>query len=171
MLDHAEKWALVPDWQAAVIERPGLRISSLSGLPQILVSGNLDTCLSSLGISGTTGAWGVAGGETYAVRLAFDRMLVAGAGSLATGWHVDGYAVTDMSAGYHVFALEGAALPRLIARGTSIDLSNGGPSAALQFADMNALLYRHGGEAKARLHVNRAQAAALWTWFAAQSLD
>lgn len=173
MLDHATRWPEVPDWSRTVHERPSFRAESLQGLSQYLVSGALDQALTRLGLSGTTGAWGVAKGSTYAVRLAYDRMLVVGNASLdlAPGWHDAGYAVSDVSAGHHVFTLAGPALPQLAARGTNIDLDDPGPSAAVEFARMNAILYRHEDETTARLHVNRAQAAALWTWLLAQDLS
>ena len=172
MLDHGKKWMPVPDWPSAEMALPGLAARSAPSLSQHLVSGNLGAALRRADLAETVGAWGVTAGGTYAVRLAFDRLLLIGSDNarFAPGWDADGFAVTNVSAGYHVFELDGPSLPALVARGTSINLADPGPSAVLLFAGFNVILYRHGGEDRARLHCNRAQAAALWTWIGRQDL-
>ena len=42
MRDLAEKWSVAPDWQNATIDVPGLKIGSIPGLHQRLVSGDLE---------------------------------------------------------------------------------------------------------------------------------
>jgi sarcosine oxidase gamma subunit len=70
--------------------------------------------------------------------------------------------VTEISAGLQVFEAEGAALDALIARGTTLDPGQPSASAALSFAGISAIVYRH--ESKLRIHVDRGLAAYLWTW-------
>jgi sarcosine oxidase gamma subunit len=165
MRDLAEKWSVAPDWQGAVITTPGLAVRAISGLNQLLVSGDLDAWARVSGVDGTgVGAFGAAQGDRYAARLARDRLLVASDSPLAiaTGWHADGYAVTAISAGLQVFEVEGTALDAFIARGTTLDPAKPSTSAALSFAGISAIVYRH--EDRLRIHADRGLAAYLWTW-------
>lgn len=165
MRDLAEKWAAVPDWAAATIKAPALTIGTLTGLNQYLVSGNLQAWseASELPVR-DVGALGEAEGDAYTVQVARDRLLVvsAAACSIEAGWHAPGFAVTPVSAGLHVFEVEGAALMELVSRATTLDPASNSASAALSFAGMNAVVYRHGG--KLRIHLDRALATGLWTW-------
>lgn len=54
------------------------------------------------------------------------------------------------------------ALNAFIARGTTLDPSQASASAALSFAGINAVVYRH--QDRLRVHVDRGLAAYLWTW-------
>jgi sarcosine oxidase gamma subunit len=165
MRDLAEKWSVAPDWQSAVITAPGLAVRAISGLTQLMVSGDLDAWARVSGVDRTgVGAFGTAQGDRYAARLARDRLLVVSNSPLAIamGWHADGFAVTAISAGLQVFEAEGTALDAFIARGTALDPSQASASAALSFAGISAIVYRHDG--KLRVHVDRGLAAYLWTW-------
>lgn len=165
MRDLAEKWSVAPDWQSAVITAPGLLVRAISGLDQLLVSGDLEAWARASGTAGTgAGAFGTAQGERYAARLARDRLLVVSNTPVAitTGWHAEGFAVTAISAGLQVFEVEGSALDAFIARGTTLDPKQESASAALSFAGISAVVYRHQG--RLRIHVDRGLAAYLWTW-------
>ena len=165
MRDLAEKWSVAPDWQSAVITTPGLVVHAISGLNQLLVSGDLDAWATVSGMDGTgAGAFGSAKGDRYAARLARDRLLAVSNTPLAiaTGWHAEGFAVTATSAGLQMFEVEGPALDAFIARGTTLDPGQPSASAALSFAGISATVYRH--ESKLRIHVDRGLAAYLWTW-------
>ena len=165
MRDLAEKWSVAPDWRTATIEVPGLKIAAVVGLHQRLVSGDLAAWAEASGFDGTAvGAFGLAEGARYSVRLAPDRLLAASATpiGMATGWFSQGFAVTEISAGLQVFEAEGAALDAFIARGTTLDPGQSSASAALSFAGISAIVYRH--ESKLRIHVDRGLAAYLWTW-------
>ncbi|MBZ9743145.1 MULTISPECIES: hypothetical protein [unclassified Mesorhizobium] len=165
MRDLAEKWSAAPDWQSATINAPGFVMSAVLGLDQLLVSGDLDAWARLSGMDGTgVGAFGAAQGDRYAARLARDRLLVVSNAPLAiaAGWHAEGFAVTAISAGLQVFEAEGPALDAFIARGTTLDPRQSSASAALSFAGISAIVYRHDG--KLRIHVDRGLAAYLWTW-------
>ncbi|MFD1985161.1 hypothetical protein ACFSOZ_21740 [Mesorhizobium newzealandense] len=165
MRDLAEKWSVAPDWQSAVITAPGLVVRAISGLDQLLVSGDLDAWARASGMDGNgVGAFGTAQGERYAARLARDRLLVVSNTPLgiATGWHAEGFAVTGISAGLQVFEVEGSALDAFIARGTTLDPKQASASPSLSFAGISAVVYRHQG--RLRIHVDRGLAAYLWTW-------
>ena len=165
MRDLAEKWSVAPDWQNAVIATPGLAIRAVLDLNQLLVSGDLDAWTRASRIGGTgVGAFGTAQGDRYAARLARDRLLVVSNSPLAIamGWHAEGFAVTAISAGLQMFEVEGMALDAFIARGTTLDPAKPSASAALSFAGISAVVYRHDG--KLRIHVDRGLAAYLWTW-------
>lgn len=165
MRDLAEKWSVAPDLQNATIEVPGLKIGSIPGLHQFLVSGDLTAWAEASGFDGTAvGAFGLAEGIRYPVRLARDRLLAVSTTpiGMATGWFPQGFAVTEISAGLQVFAVEGSALDAFITRGTTLDPRQPGASAALSFAGISAIVYRR--EDRLRIHVDRGLAAYLWTW-------
>jgi sarcosine oxidase gamma subunit len=164
MRDFATKWTAPPDW-TAWLTAPGLEITTVVGLEQALVSGDLAAALADLaGGAEASGAYAVATGDPYALRLARDRALIVSSRPIAcrVGWHPRGYAATPMSAGYHVFELAGSGLPGLLARATTLDLASASPSATIVFAGVAAILYRR--EGKARLHVERGLAPYLWRW-------
>jgi hypothetical protein len=165
MRDLAEKWSVAPDWRNATIEVPGLKIGAVAGLHQRLVSGDLATWAEASGFDRTAvGAFGLAEGIRYTVRLARDRALAVSTTpiGIAIGWFPEGFAVTEISAGLQVFEVEGPALDAFIARGTSLDPRQPSASAALAFAGISAIIYRH--EDRLRIHVDRGLAAYLWTW-------
>ncbi|MGX7876397.1 hypothetical protein ACVDG5_030245 [Mesorhizobium sp. ORM6] len=166
MRDLAGKWSVAPDWQSAVITAPGLVVSAISRLDQLLVSGDLEAWARVSGVKadGVGAFFGVAEGERYAARLARDRLLVVSNTPLAIagGWHAEGFAVTEISAGLLVLEVEGSALDAFIARGTTLDPKQTSASAALSFAGISAIVYRHAD--RLRVHVDRGLAAYLWTW-------
>lgn len=167
MRDLAEKWSVAPEWQSAAIEAPGLAVRSRAGLDQLMVSGDLDAWAKVSGLEGAgVGAFGSARGDRYAARLARDRLLaVSGTPfAIAAGWHAEGFAVTPISAGLRVFEIEGTAIDAFIARGATLDPNQASASAALSFAGISAIVYRH--EDALRIHVDRGLAAYLWTWMA-----
>lgn len=165
MRNLAEKWAVAPDWQAASIEAPGLAIRSLSGLHQYLVSGDLDAWREASGNAlKPVGAFGRAEGDAYAVQVARDRLLAVSArpSDIGRGWHSQGFGVTTVSAGLHIFEVEGAATADFVARATTLDPSKASASAAISFAGISAVVYRH--DEKLRVHVDRGLATYFWTW-------
>ncbi len=163
--DLAQRWPAAPDWRSAGIEGVGVTVKSVAGLHQMLVSGDLDAWNRASGLTGSgVGALALAGGDAWQARVARDRLLAVSrsAPPAAAGWHAEGFAVTVVSAAMQVFEAEGAALNELIARATTLDPKQPSASAALSFAGISAIVYRH-GEAL-RIHVDRGLAAYLWTW-------
>lgn len=169
MRNLAEKWTAIPDWQTAVIDTSGLAIRSLLGLNQYLVSGDLKAWSKASGIAlKPVGAFGQAKGDTYTVQVARDRILIVSArpSAVAQGWHQEGFAVTTLSAGIQIFEIEGAT-DDLIARATTLDPSKVSASAAISFAGISTVVYRHGQSL--RVHVDRDLAPYFWTWAATVS--
>lgn len=171
MGDLAQKWTAAPDWHQAVVELSGLAVRSRAGLHQYLVSGNLDAWSSASGLPARgAGAFGITGGDRYAVQVARDRVLVVSATPLdiGNGWHEQGFGVTEISAGLHVFEGEGPGLPELIARATPVDPYRASASAAMLFGGVNAIVYRY--DAGLRIHVDRSLATYLWSWIGTAAL-
>ncbi|WP_322417596.1 hypothetical protein [Mesorhizobium huakuii] len=165
MRDLAEKWSVAPDWRNATIEVPGLKIGAVTGLHQRLVSGDLAAWAGASGFDGpAVGAFGLAEGIRYSVRLARDRLLAVSItpNGMATGWFSQGFAVTEISAGLQVFEVDGPVLDAFVARGTTLDPRQPSASATLSFAGISAIVYRH--QSGLRIHVDRGLAAYLWTW-------
>ncbi|TPK74037.1 hypothetical protein FJ930_08280 [Mesorhizobium sp. B2-4-15] len=163
MRDLAEKWSAAPDWRSAAITTPGVTMRAVSGLNQMLVSGDLDAW-TRVSEAEAVGAFGTTRGDRYAARLARDRLLVVSSNPLPipAGWHGEGFAVTTISAGLQVFEVEGPALDAFIARGTTLDPRQPSASATLSFAGISVIVYRH--DNRLRIHVERGLAAYLWTW-------
>ena len=169
MRDLTSSWPAVPDWRGANLDRDGLVVRTVDVGPQHLVSGNLAGFAAAAGLPDTgAGAFGEVSGERYALRVTRDRMLAVNAPPSSTppGWHADGYAVTDVSAMYHVFEFEGPGLADLIAEAMFVDPRAMSPSAATMFAGQQAVVYHHDG--RLRVHVERGFAPYIWQWLEAR---
>lgn len=164
----AERWPPAPDWTAAAIEGPGFVVRSVAGLHQALVSGDLDAWNGASGLSGPgVGALALASGPAYQARVARDRLLAVSTKPFGPGpgWHAAGFAVTSVDAGLHVFEVEGPGVDGVVARATALDPGATSPSAALHFAGVTAIAYRHDKRDRLRVHIDRGLAAYLWEWF------
>lgn len=165
MHDHGRNRAEIPDWSRARIEIGGISLRTAGGLDQHLVSGDLAEFgrISGLDAQGA-GTLGHVSGAAYTVRLGRDRLLAVGPlpDAVRPGWNAQGFAVTEVSAAWHVFELGGPATMTLVARATTLDPRAPGPCAAIGFAGVPAILYRH-DEAQFRLHVDRALGPYLWS--------
>ena len=91
---------------------------------------------------------------------------LAAASSTPPGWHADGYAITDVSAMYHVFEFEGPDLADMIAEAMFVDPRAKSPSAATVFAGQQAIVYHRDG--RLRVHVERGFAPYVWQWLEAR---
>ena len=87
---------------------------------------------------------------------------------MVPGWHGEGFAVTDVSAMFHVFEISGPGLPRMLQEATALDLDNPGPSASVMFAGLHAVAYHVGDKTRLRVHVERGFATHLWSWLKAR---
>jgi hypothetical protein len=166
--DLAQRWPAAPDWSSAGIEGAGVTVKSVAGLYQMLVSGSLDAWNAASGLAGPgVGALAIAKGDAWQARVARDRLLAVSVKpfSVAPGWHGEGFAATRMDAALHVFEIEGPGLADVIARAVTLDPAGNSPSAAMLFADVNAIAYRHGTAECLRVHVDRGLAPYLWEWF------
>ncbi|PZN56005.1 MAG: hypothetical protein DIU65_05515 [Proteobacteria bacterium] len=167
MRNLAEKWPVVPDWNTQVLETAALRVRTLVGLHQLLVSGDLAAWSRVSGIEGAgVGATMIASGEKYMARIARDRVLAVSEAALPVkaGWHEEGFAVSVIDAGLHVFELEGRELSDVLSRATTLAPESNTASASVLFAGVNAVLYLFGSRDRARVHVDRGLAPYLWEW-------
>jgi sarcosine oxidase gamma subunit len=170
MRDLTSSWPAVPDWNRAVLDQNDITVRSVPVDSQHLVSGNLAGFAAKAGLPDQgAGAFGQVSGERYALRVARDRVLVvnAPADAMDAGWHEDGYAVTDVSAMYHVFEIEGAGLDAVIGEAMFVDPNAQSPSAMTMFAGQQAVVYYH--EGWLRVHVERGFAPYLWQWLEARA--
>jgi len=165
MLDHADRWNAAPDWATARLTGKNVAIRNIALPEQALISGDLAAFAGAAGMDATgVGAFGRTEGEVYTVRLARDRLLAVGAlyEGIREGWNEAGFAVTATSGADHVFELSGDGLSDLLARATTCDPTGSSPSAAIGFAAVPAVAYRHGDAL--RVHVERGLAVYVWTW-------
>ncbi len=168
MRDLYDKWSALPDWDRPLLDKDALRIVNCPGLEQILISGALEAWRQAENLrQPATGGFAMAEGNRYTVALARDRLLAVDTQPFASasGWHPDGYALTALGGGLHVFDISGSAADQLVMRGASLDPGMAMPSAALSFAGQAAILYRR--PAGYRLHIDRTLAAYLARWFLA----
>lgn len=149
-LNHADKWAPLPE-VGATLHGVGVTVRVAANPERSLISGNLAAFAK------------VCSAPT--LHLARDRALVLGETGLAPGWHDDGFALSDLSAGLALIELSGPGVPVLAAKATTADPANPGPSMAITFAGVPAVL-APGGETLG-LHVERGLLAYLWSWIAA----
>lgn len=162
MLDRGEFWAPAVS-EGLLIRTAQLEVELLAPLHQIMLSGDLAAGLARYGLSKSLGLMAGAQGETYALRLARGRMLIVGAGTDAAvaGWS-EGIATTPMTGALAVLELRGEGTAELIARATPIDLCQASPCAALNFAGVTSVLYRH--EGAVRLHLDRGLVSYMADW-------
>jgi len=165
MRDLTSSWPAAPDWRHARLEQSNVSVRTLDVASQHLVSGNLAAFADKAGLPDqSVGAFAETHGDSYALRVARDRMFVVNgaAGAMDGGWHEDGYAVTDVSAMYHVFEIEGDGIDALIGEATAMDPASQSASAMILFAGQQAVVYYHQG--RLRVHVERGFAPYLWQW-------
>ena len=172
MRNHAEKWPEVPNWKTDELLGNGVSVKTVPDLKQWMVSGNLAAWNEVSGHSGPgVGALGLTEGETYQVRLARDRLLAVNCQKeISPGWHDAGFALTDMSAAFHIFEFTGPKVSEIVSRATTLDPSNPGRSATTAFAGVVASLYHYEKHDTLRVHVDRGFAPHIWTWVQAQRL-
>lgn len=150
MLDRAQFWPVQPRQLAG----DGITVTLLDPVPQLMVSGDLDAACAALDLPAPVGLMGQAEGPRAAIRLARQRILAVGVTLTHAGAAPrDGYAVTPATGSLAVLQIDGPRSAELLARATAVDLRQNSPSAALLFAGMNAVLYRHG--TGTRLHLDR----------------
>jgi sarcosine oxidase gamma subunit len=167
-IDQDGLWRSFPDLNAEmlVIGTARIRIIDVGG--QFLVSGALDKAADAAGVDGDgVGALGRVSGTRFSVRLARDRLLIVSDvdAILTQGWHEEGYAVTEMTGAFTVFEISGLDAIDVVKRASTIGTAVPSPSAAVSFAGIGAVLYRHGPDNAIRVHVERGLAAYLWQWF------
>jgi heterotetrameric sarcosine oxidase gamma subunit len=171
MPDRGKFWPPVPDWFAIGIRRSGLDIAVARAATIWLVSGDPAKFLAQHNDSADCiGPRGMIAGDRYALRLAPDRFLFVSDAAQktpeTTGWSNDSIALTDVSGGFLLFDITGAAAPDLMAMGAEYDFASKPSlpteSAAMLFAGLKVSIARIAGGW--RLHVERPYAAALWHW-------
>jgi sarcosine oxidase gamma subunit len=164
MRDLAQSWPRIPDWSGTAYEGRGIHVATVHGLTQHLISGNIAA------FGSDVGAMAVAPADRATIRMARDRVLVTNAdpARVAPGWNAGGYAATDVSAMYHVFDIAGPGVRDLLREALLIDPAKGGPSAAVVFAGLQAVLYCVESPERLRLHVERGHATYLVNWLEAR---
>lgn len=165
MRDDSAKWSADRGTQRPPVRTGGVQICLLQPHRQTLISGPHTAALALAGCSAATGWPAPASGETYALRLRRDRILVVNGSDLTDGWHADpGLAVSDMTGGYAVIALSGDGATDLLNTGTELDPAQPSASVARLLHGYPVLLYRFQGETTDyRLHVPRASLEGLWS--------
>lgn len=162
-------WPELPDLSGEIIARNDLRVTGATAPAALLISGDLDAALAALapgapmlGLGADTQADGGAG--TWAARIARDRALLVGAAlpDVAAGWHAGGYGISQAGDLWRLFAVAGSAADRVIAEGTSADITAASPSAAVLFAGQTCLLLRQRGAWLIGAETPRAWALATW---------
>ena len=168
MLDRGRFWTPAPAEGQAQFAARDVAVKVVVGLSQALLSGPQRFGAGRLvGVAAPVGFSGVAAGPRYAVAIARDRSLIVseGAIALAEGWDGESAtAATRMDDAFVVLDLEGPGLTDLLSKATTLDFADASPSAALLFAGLPCLAYRHARAEILRLHVERPQACALAEW-------
>jgi sarcosine oxidase gamma subunit len=167
MADRGRFWSPIPDWENTTLDRPGLRIEArLDGAPMHLVSGNLAEFLARNGLA-SLGPRDRCGSRRYALRLAPDRVLMAGDIQAELGWSAaTACAATDVTDGYLRFDVSGDEAEDVMAFGGHYDWRSEDirpeESAAMLFAGLKTIVGRR--DVGWRLHIERSLAPALWRW-------
>lgn len=165
MLDRSAFWT-APAVYGQGVDFADLQVRLLPVIPQIMISGDLEAGLARFGLQESLGLLGQTAGARYALRLARGRALVVGADLEAAqgGWQ-DGVALTPMTGALAVLEITGAQAMELVARASAVDLRLASPCAALSFAGVTSILYRH--EEALRLHLDAGLVPYMLDWIAA----
>lgn len=149
-LNHADKWGPMPE-VGAMLQGAGVTAIVAHSPERSLVSGDLVAFARHC--------------DAPTLRLARDRALVLGTTGLASGWHDEGFALSDLSAGLALIQVSGPGLADLVAKATMANADDIGPSKAITFAGIPVVL---GGAGDALdLHVERGLLGYLWSWTSA----
>lgn len=163
MRDFAEKWTPVPDWENRKIEMQGFSVERVFGLHQTLISGATDLAS---GKNKPIG-WGpIAKGNNYVIQISRDRVLHVSdkPEKQAFGWQSTGFATSCADDLYAIFEISGENTSQVFARASALNWRGESKSASMQFAKLNALVYRHTEENKLRVHIDSPYATYFWTW-------
>jgi heterotetrameric sarcosine oxidase gamma subunit len=173
MHDRGEFWSSVPDWSQVSLHAAGVAVSPATVASIWLVSGDIKQFLAQHGIGEILGPRQLCSGDTYALRLAPDRVMLVGdatALETCTGF-ANGCAVSDVSDGMMIFDIDGELAADLLAQGSEYPFEDTtifpNESASMQFAGLRVFVSRR--ERGWRLHVDRPWAAALWRWLQLQA--
>jgi len=171
MHDRAQFWSPVPDWSRVSLHAAGIEIAPVNAAGVLLVSGDARQLLARCAAGEALGPRQICGDESYALRVAPDRVLfVAETQAIdASAVAAPGCASTDISDGILILEVRGEAAAELMAQGSEypFDETTVLPreSAMMQFAGFRlAVSHRVDGW---RLHIERPWAAALWRWLQA----
>ena len=173
MHDRGEFWSPVPDWPQVALHPGGVDVIPVTVASICLVSGGVQQLLAHHGIGEILWPHQPCSGDSYALRLAPDRVLWVGAGdstALETCMgFTNGCAVTDVSDGIMIFDVHGERAAELMAQGSEYPFEDTTTlpleSASMQFAGFRLAVARR--SVGWRLHIERPWAPALWRWLEA----
>jgi hypothetical protein len=147
-----------------LIDRPRLAARRLSGLRQILISGDLDAAVVALAPGAPMlGLYAPLPAGAHALRIGRMSALLVTPAPLAVvdGWR-DGWCATSVDDGWAAVEISGADAPRALMQATSADLASGSPSAAVVVFGLRGLLVRT--PAWFRIHVETPWLETLLAW-------
>lgn len=171
MLDRSSRWTPEPHWIETRLRSGDCTVFPILNLAQVIVSGDVAAGLAEMNIE-EAARWGkVAPDTAYVVGLGRMRVLVVSSGAIVgspntSAWFEAGYAASDSSDGLAVFEIAGRGTFGLLAQMLAVDLKSargtekGG--ARMRMCEVPVIAYAHGNEDRARLHVERNQAAYVW---------
>ncbi len=179
MRDDANRWtpALGPEQhpvQTGALRLEVYRPHRLTLISGPVVSGPHGTSPGALALAGFSEAIGwpdPASGESHALRVRRDRILVVNGPALAEGWHADsGLAVSEMTDGYLACTLtgsgagSGAGLEALdvLRRGTDIDPAHPSRSVVRTFSGYAVMIHAMAEADSYRLYVARGYFDGFW---------
>jgi hypothetical protein len=147
-----------------LIDRPRLAARRLTGLRQILISGDLGAAVVALAPGAPMlGLYAPLPAGAHALRIGRMSALLVTPAPLAVvdGWR-DGWCATSVDDGWAAVEISGADAPRALMQATSADLASGSPSAAVVVFGLRGLLVRT--PAGFRIHVETPWLETLLAW-------
>lgn len=163
MRNDTERWPAAADGPRPGVDRSGVTLRRLDVPQQVVISGPRAAALSFADQPSAVGWPDLATGQTYALSLRRDRLLLVGAAIATFGWlDGPGLAVSDMSAGYDMFELRGPRAMAVLRTGTELSLNTPSESCLRLWHGYDFMLYRYGADDSFRMHMGRADAAAVW---------
>ena len=163
MRNDNARWTPAKGLDRPEFQRDGCTLRVIRPKRQILLSGPMNALLNAAGLSQAVGWPEQASGDTYAIRLRRDRVLVINGHEMTDGWDSDrGIAISDVTDGYAIIGLEGTRTLQVLKRGTEIDPSEPSASVVRGFAGYPIMVYAYGSDHSYRIHVPRVYLEGLW---------
>ena len=159
MRDDSAKWLPAKGLDRPEYQTDSVRLSIFKPIRQTLLSGPVEKCLALVDVDDAYGWPDPVPDGPYALRLRRDRILMVNGPELEDGWQ-GGVAVSDVTDGYAVIAVDGPDAFALLQRGTEISAMVTSASVSRMFAGFGVFLSA-AGEKQFRLHVARGHLEAL----------
>lgn len=163
MRNDTARWPATTVGQKPDASSAGVTLRHITPAQQTLISGPRKAALTLVKQKEVVGWPEIATGETYAISMRRDRLIMIGGGITKYGWDDKaGLAISDVSSGYEIMSISGHRAYDVLRTGTELPLDQPSRSALRLWNGYGVILYRHGTEDTYRIHAASAHFEGVW---------